>query len=725
MTKDSDVGDPGFGDQPELIDHQDGPLAVSNESSLGAAVLVGDDSLGARVGQLLGGRSPYPLLVLFGFFLVDQIDSGAFNVLAPEIKAAFDLSAAGLGLLFAANFILLLGASVFVGYLGDRQSRVRLTIVLALTAVLGSVTTGLAPVLAVLVIARFVNGVGVVASQPVHRSLLADYYEEEQRGNLYAVHQSAEQLGAVLSPIIAGALGIWLGWRAVFIVLAVPIALIVLFALRLRDPVRGGTDDAENAMRAARERPPNFGQSVRSLAKIPTLRRTWLGLVFVGGGFVPLAAFLPLYFEAVFGLDLFARGVVGAVSAAFGIAGLLVAGRLVEKWQADLPGKVQAVSGITFIAISVVMVMFVLSAHMFTAAALSAVVAFIGGFYVPTSVAVQSSVSPPRLRTQAFAFSSLFLAAGAFLAPIAGGLADDHGLRVGLLAFTPLLAVGGAVLWSAAPFVTDDRSRARESLKIAAEMRRLRQEMEGNVLLACRGLDVSYGPVQVLFGVDFDVREGELVALLGTNGAGKSTLLKAISGLITPDRGQIFLDGDEIGGKNAWDVATSGVTYMPGGRAVFPVMTVEDNLRLAMWMRPQDSTADALAEVFELFPRLQERRRELAGNLSGGEQQMLSLAQSFITRPKLLMIDELSLGLAPKIVGELLDVVRQIHARGVTIVLVEQSVNVAMSIAERAYFMEKGEVRFSGKTSELIERPDILRSVFLEGASKAALIDPT
>jgi branched-chain amino acid transport system ATP-binding protein len=151
-------------------------------------------------------------------------------------------------------------------------------------------------------------------------------------------------------------------------------------------------------------------------------------------------------------------------------------------------------------------------------------------------------------------------------------------------------------------------------------------------------------------------------------------------------------------------------------------MSVSENLRLAAWLYRRDPAYvdDRMASVLQTFPRLGERIDQLAGDLSGGEQQMLSLAQAFIARPKLLMIDELSLGLAPKIVGELLEIVRDIHRQGVTIVLVEQSVNVAMTVANRAYFLEKGEVRFSGKTADLLERDDILRSVFLEGAAKAA-----
>jgi len=239
-------------------------------------------------------------------------------------------------------------------------------------------------------------------------------------------------------------------------------------------------------------------------------------------------------------------------------------------------------------------------------------------------------------------------------------------------------------------------------------------------LLKVSGIDVSYGPVQVLFGVDMEIAEGEIVALLGTNGAGKSTLLKAINGLVRPTRGTIEFNGSHIAGHQADVVTRSGISLMPGGKGVFPTLAVEENLRLAGWLlrKQPDALAAARERVLDLFPILAERRGEMAGNLSGGEQQMLALAQAFMNSPKLLMIDELSLGLAPTIVGQLLDVVRKIHEAGTTIILVEQSVNVALTLAQRALFMEKGEVRFEGPTAELLDRPDILRSVFIAGAGK-------
>jgi ABC-type branched-subunit amino acid transport system ATPase component len=244
----------------------------------------------------------------------------------------------------------------------------------------------------------------------------------------------------------------------------------------------------------------------------------------------------------------------------------------------------------------------------------------------------------------------------------------------------------------------------------------------GEPLLSCRGIDMAYGPVQILFDVDFDVERGEIVALLGTNGAGKSTLLKGICGLVKPKRGTVHFQGEDVTSLPADTTTHRGISLMPGGKGVFPTLTVAENLRLAGWLirKEPERVEAAKREVEELFPILRERADQMAGNLSGGEQQMLALGGALMTRPELLMIDELSLGLAPTIVGQLLEVVREIHRRGTTLVIVEQSVNVALNLAERAVFMEKGQVRFTGPTADLLERPDILRSVFIAGASAGA-----
>jgi ABC-type branched-subunit amino acid transport system ATPase component len=234
-------------------------------------------------------------------------------------------------------------------------------------------------------------------------------------------------------------------------------------------------------------------------------------------------------------------------------------------------------------------------------------------------------------------------------------------------------------------------------------------------ILTVEHIDFSYGRLQVLFDISLDVRPGEALALLGTNGAGKSTLLKVVAGLERPGAGRVTVAGEDTTGADAEAMVKRGVVLVPGGKSVFPDMTVEENLEMQGFLLRRDRRryGERRARVLEVFPRLGERLAQRAGSMSGGEQQQLALAKALLLDPTVLCIDELSLGLAPVIVGELLEIVEQIRMTGVTLVLVEQSLNVAAAMCERAVFLEKGEVRFEGRTAELLERDDIARAVFL------------
>ena len=234
-------------------------------------------------------------------------------------------------------------------------------------------------------------------------------------------------------------------------------------------------------------------------------------------------------------------------------------------------------------------------------------------------------------------------------------------------------------------------------------------------ILKVSDVDFSYGHIQVLFGISLHVSRGESLALLGTNGAGKSTLLRVIAGLERPAAGTVCFDGDDITGRPAETLAGRGLTLIPGGRSAFGDMTVDENLEMqALTVRKKrDWVKERREVVLATFPKLAQRLSQQAGSLSGGEQQQLALAKALLLDPKLLCIDELSLGLAPVVVGELLQVVSDIHASGVTVVLVEQSLNIAAHLCDRAVFLEKGEVRFEGQTADLLERDDIARAVFL------------
>ena len=266
--------------------------------------------------------------------------------------------------------------------------------------------------------------------------------------------------------------------------------------------------------------------------------------------------------------------------------------------------------------------------------------------------------------------------------------------------------------------------------ELAPESRRIRRDSGASSdavpeslpepMLEVRGLEAHYGKVQVLYEVDLDVYPGEIVALLGTNGAGKSTILKAISGLVRPSRGRVSFEGRDITRLAPEQTVRAGVAQVPGGRGVFPTLTVEENLTIGGFSRRRNDpeVRETLARVLDYFPRLAERRTQAAGTLSGGEQQMLAIGRSLLSRPKLLMIDEMSLGLAPIVVQQLVEIVDRLHREeDITLLIVEQHATFALSFTHRAYFLEKGEVRFAGPSGEMAERDDLLRSVFLAGAA--------
>jgi len=238
---------------------------------------------------------------------------------------------------------------------------------------------------------------------------------------------------------------------------------------------------------------------------------------------------------------------------------------------------------------------------------------------------------------------------------------------------------------------------------------------DGGVLLEVRDLEAAYGSLQVLFGASIEVHKGELVALLGTNGAGKSTLLRVVAGLMKPAVGAVRFKGEDVTGLAPRRLVDMGMVYVAGGRAVFPSLTVLENLKMSAYpfRRNRREVAHRLEEAVELFPVLGERFSQRAGTLSGGEQQMVAIGRALVSRPELLMIDELSLGLAPAMLDVIQSMLETLAARGITMLIVEQSLNMAARIARRAYYMEKGEIGFEGEISELIGRGDIARAVFL------------
>lgn len=241
-------------------------------------------------------------------------------------------------------------------------------------------------------------------------------------------------------------------------------------------------------------------------------------------------------------------------------------------------------------------------------------------------------------------------------------------------------------------------------------------------MLSVRNVSFAYGHLQVLYGVDLEIPAGGRVCLLGTNGAGKSTLLNLIAGLDKPTHGSVWFEGHDITGVRADERVGLGITQVAGGRAIFPTTSVYENLKVGTYpfRRDRRLATERIDEVLDLFPRLRERAGQKAGTLSGGEQQMVAVARALIARPKLLLADELSLGLAPVLVLEVMRMVEEIVRRGTTLLLVEQSLSTAFAMTEQAHFMERGEIRFSGSTEELAERDDLIRAVFLGGDRRDA-----
>jgi ABC-type branched-subunit amino acid transport system ATPase component len=333
------------------------------------------------------------------------------------------------------------------------------------------------------------------------------------------------------------------------------------------------------------------------------------------------------------------------------------------------------------------------------------------------------SVIPATLRSHAAALTGIFLGGigGLAGAVFLSGIDRRYGIVGSMVSLLVPGVIGALVLGSAGRFLDGDLDRMIGDIVEDEEIRRVHATGGRLPMLACRQVDFAYGQLQVLFGVDFTVDDGEMVALLGVNGAGKSTLLKVVSGIGLPTAGTVRFRGADITYLDAERRLPLGITQIPGGRAVFTQMSVVDNLRAYVHTVGRDRRRHeaAIDECFEAFPRLAERRSQAAGTLSGGEQQMLGVSKALILRPKLLVIDELSLGLAPVIVSQLLEMVRRINATGTAVVLVEQSVNIALNVAEHAYFMEKGEMRFDGPSAELLGRTDLLRAVFLGDATAA------
>ena len=234
------------------------------------------------------------------------------------------------------------------------------------------------------------------------------------------------------------------------------------------------------------------------------------------------------------------------------------------------------------------------------------------------------------------------------------------------------------------------------------------------MMLSVKDLNVYYGPIHAVKGVSFDVKQGEIVTLIGANGAGKSTILKTVSGLLKPKGGEVDFMDKKISGTAPHKIVELGIAHVPEGRRIFTKMTVEENLEMGAFTAPSASVEESKEQVFQRFPRLKERRKQTAGTLSGGEQQMLAMGRALMSKPSLMMLDEPSMDLAPILVEQVFDIIRELHEAGTTILLVEQNAQMALSIADRAYVLETGKISLSGTGRELAESESV-RKAYLGG----------
>ena len=229
-------------------------------------------------------------------------------------------------------------------------------------------------------------------------------------------------------------------------------------------------------------------------------------------------------------------------------------------------------------------------------------------------------------------------------------------------------------------------------------------------MLKVENINVYYGSIHAIKNVSFEVRQGEIVTLIGANGAGKSTTLQTVSGLLHSKTGSITFLGEKLDNVPAHKIVTKGIAHVPEGRRIFLQMSVEENIQMGAYTRPSSEYDEVLAEVYDHFPRLKERRKQIAGTLSGGEQQMLAMGRAMMSRPKLLMLDEPSMGLSPIMVDEVFEIIKAFHKSGTTILLVEQNANKSLAISDRAYVLENGSINLSGTGKELLESEDIKKA---------------
>lgn len=687
---------------------------------------VGDEPMSLREAFAVGGKGMAVLLLLLN--LVDELPR-TIRVLAPDIQRSLGISDTVLfGVLGFGGVALVLG-TVPMAALADRIRRVALIPIMSGFWAVATFLSGLVVNPFQLFWATAATGLGQAYRIPVSNSLITDTYPIQARSRIFAFEGVGRPIGQLLGPLLVGGIAVSIGgddaWRYAFFILAVPPVLLGLTALRLREPERGRFEQdavlsGEDALDVD-ELEPSMSTAFARLRKIRTFYALATGIGVVGFALIVVPGQFNLLLDRKYGLDALERGIVESLIWLGSLVSIPIAGRVFGRKFREDPDSVVRIMGTLIMAAGLLyLVVLPVKTLGLLILGLALAQALISAALVAAPMII-AAVSPYRIRTQAFALLPvfIFLMGGFFGGLLGGQISDVYSNRTAMLILGPPGALlGGWLIRRGAHHIRRDISLSvEELLEEQEEARKIVAGDDEVPALQVRNLDFSYGPVQVLFDVSFDVAPGEVVALLGTNGAGKSTLLRAISGLGIPDRGVVRLNGRTITYAEAETRFRVGIVQLRGGAGIFPGLSIDDNLRaslLGIELEP-DEIERRVGVAVERFPALQGRLNENAESLSGGQQQMLALAMALIQEPEILLIDELSLGLAPVIVQELLGVIEQLKADGQAMVIVEQSLNVALAFADRAVFMEKGQVRFSGPAQELAERGDLARAVFLGG----------
>ncbi|NUU24088.1 MAG: MFS transporter, partial [Streptomycetaceae bacterium] len=685
---------------------------------------VGDQHLTLRQGLAAGGSMTF--LTLLTLSTVDELESAALGILAPDIQDAFGLSDSAIVFISAASGAFLVLGALPMGYLADRFRRSRIIGWAGIVYSAMVLASGMAANAFLFFLARFGVGVAKASNIPVNGSLIADTYPIGVRGRISAVTYSASRTAGALSPLLVAAIATVAGgddgWRWPFLLLGLPTLFLAAWAFRLPEPKRGQYEMKSvlgEVVKDEKPMPISVEAAFARLMRIRTMKSAILAFSALGFSLFSTSVLTNLWADDHFHMSTFERGAWGSATGVAVLAMLPFVGPWYDKLYHRDPSRAMALLAYMILPSAVLLPIkwFMPTGWSFMLMAIP--VGMLNSVAFAMVAPVLQSVVPYRLRGLGSALGSLYIffigATGG--AVLSGLLSDAYSPRVAVLLIgIPASAIGGFLLYRGSKTIRSDLSLVVQELREELdEAERQKQDPESIPVLQVNNVDFSYGHVQVLFDVAFEVKRGETLALLGTNGAGKSTILKAICGLGTPSRGVVRLNGRTITYVAPEQRGRYGIHLLPGGKGVFPDMTVRENLEMAGFRFRKDAERrdERFAYVLDLFPDLAERQGQEAGSLSGGQQQMLALAMVLMHDPEVLLIDELSLGLAPVVVQDLLGVIERLKADGLTIVVVEQSLNIALAIADRAVFLEKGQVRFTGPARELAERDDLARAVFL------------